>query len=355
LSFAASPAYETIALPPSAAGVTVSGAVFPARRDHAERHLGVARDTIDWMSEHIGPFAWGDTLAFAEIPGYPGGFEHTNAVWLGSPVLDGTPSGDLVAIHEVVHHWWGNDVRIADWEHLWMNEGLTDWMTVFAIYEELGDPSSARLVQDNVRARAAELSRATPAPGPLRFADAGEIMMQIANNLLFFYRYGASFLEMIDRRLRRSFGTDLVQVLRSWYGEVAGEAITTESFRDYLGAQTGASEMWNALFDDWVYRVPAPTVELGSFAFADGEVSLEVRRAGGAGQDLSTLELVLLDGGSAYPVTVALPSGVDFAVATVEMPVLPSRIVVDPDWLYILSARTEPGWTGPPVAVESLP
>ena len=355
LSFAASPSYETVRLPPTASGVTLSGGVFPARRTNALRHLEVARTTVDWMSERIGPFAWGDELAFAEIPSYGGGFEHTNAVWLGTSVLDGTISGDIVAIHEVVHHWWGNDVRIADWQHLWMNEGLTDWMTVFAIYEEIGEPDTVRRIQDTVRTRAAELSRATPLPGPLRFDDAGEIMEQIAGNLLFFYRYGAAFLEMIDQRLRRGFGTDLIAILRAFYGGVSGEAITTESFRDYLGARTGASATWNALFDEWVYRVPAPALELGNFVYADGRVSVEVRRMGGADQDLSSLELVFLAGGAAHRATVTLPSATASAVASVDLPTAPARILVDPDRLYILSATTEPGWAGPTVAVEALP
>lgn len=349
LSFAASPDY--VALPPvtTTSGVRLAGAVFPDRRAVATGHLRAAGQALDWMSARIGPFAFGTEMGFAEIPSYPGAFEHTNAVWLGSSTLSGASGGDIVAMHEVVHHWWGNNVQIADWQHLWLSEAFTDWTTIFAIYEEQ-DPTAARSLQAQIRRAAAQMSQASPSVGPLRFANSGDVVTQIGNNLLFFYRYGAAFLEMVDLRLRRDHATDLVAVLRLWFARAGGRSATTEEFRDFLGEQTGTPQVWNALFADWVTQVPAPTLELSDYSFANGIVSLTVRRVGGAGQDLSELPITFSGADGEHTVTAALAAGQDTALATMNLATEPSTIRVDRDGLYILRVVGASGWSGPAIA-----
>jgi aminopeptidase N len=351
ISFAASPGYEAFDLPPTATGVELGGAVTPVRRRDAERHIAAAGRAVDWMSANIGPFPWDERLGFAEIPGYPGGFEHTAAVWLGSPVLDGTVQGDYVAIHEAVHHWFGNDVRVADWEHLWLSEGLTDWTTRFAIMEEELEPSVIGAMQRRIRTDAAAMSRpaaGAPAPGPLRFADAGEIVAQIGNNLLFFYAYGAAFLEMVDQRLRRGHDTDLVALLARWHARHTASAVTTEMFRDFLIEETGDAG-WTELFEQWVYATPAPMLEASDYTFAGGTASFRLRRDAAAGQDLPAIEVIFVSGGTRHPVTVALGPTDSEVTVTTPMASPPTSIEIDPTGLYILGLRTAAGWTGPAV------
>jgi hypothetical protein len=38
------------------------------------------------------------------------------------------------AVHETIHHWWGNSVRIASWGDFWISEGVTTYFTGF--YDE---------------------------------------------------------------------------------------------------------------------------------------------------------------------------------------------------------------------------
>lgn len=356
LAFSASPAYVTVDGATTSSGVELSAAVFPSSDAAIAAHLGAASDAIEWMDAHIAPYPWPTALTFAEVPGYPGGFEHTSAVWLGSVVIDGGDDGDLVAVHEVVHHWWGNDVRIADWTHFWLSEGFADWTTTFAIFETL-DPALAAAEQRSFRIAAANLSypatASHPMPGPLRFTDPGEFVDQLQNNGLFFYRYGAAFLEMVHQRLVRDYDTDLPALLSIWHEEQHGQAVTTEQFRDFLIARTGDTATWTELFDQWVYATPCPTLEITDYAYTPGQATFEVNRTGGAGQDLSELEVAVA---SVPPVTVTvpLPAGSDTAIATLPVPNEPTAIAIDPEGLYIIRLDVAPGWAGPTVG-NTLP
>ena len=354
VSFAASPAYETLSHGPTRSGVTLTAGVTPASRAGMVRSLEVAAATIDWMADRVGPFAWGPRLAFAEIPTFSGGMEHAGAVWLGTRALAGDATGDYVAVHETVHHWWGNRVRIADWQHFWLSEGLTEWTTVFAVLGTTSDPVAARSLQDVYRERAAATSYpqafGAPTPGPLRFADDSDIMTQVANNLLFFYYYGASFLHMVDRRLARDFGTDLVTLLPAWYGAHAGEAVTTEELLAFLVDRTGAADVWERLFAEWVYVGPAPTLEARAYTFADGEASLTLARTAGAGQDLSSLVVAFVREDEVVFAEAGLDADVEEVSARGVLTGPPDRVVIDPDGLYILRLRTASGYAGPDLA-----
>ena len=247
----------------------------------------------------------------------------------------------------------GNYVQIADWPHFWLSEGFTEWTTIFNVLETAGEPGMAKGLQDYYRQKAAESSYPAssnlPLPGPLRFDDEGDIMQQVMNNLLYFYYYGAAFLEMVDQRLQRDFATSLVPILQVWYEKFGGLPATTEDFLALLAEETGETELWGQLFDQWVYTGPAPTLELSGYAFEDGEVSLTIARTGGADQDLSTLEVGFVAGDVVVLESVALPTGTDTVMVQATIPQQPTRIVIDPDGLYILRLETETDFAGPSV------
>jgi hypothetical protein len=356
LSFAASPAYVGIALPATERGIALAAASFPAQRDDMEARLRFAGRAADYMDRTIGAFPWGMPLGMVEIPGFPGGFEHTGAAWLGTSTLGRVNIGDYVAAHETAHHWWGNDVRIASWSHLWLNEGLTEWITVFAMLEEIGAPGVAEEMQRSYRTEAAALSYpATPddaPPGPLRFADGVDVMSEIAGHLLFYYRYGAAFLEMIDQRLRRASDRDLTALLATWYAAHTGGAVDTEQFRDFLIAETGDSATWTALFDQWAYRTPAPTLEIVSFEHDAGEARLGLRRVGGAGQDLSDLEIAFDTARGRVLTTVSIPAGDETVIARGAVEAAPTSISIDPDGLYVIRLQRAPALEAPTITID---
>jgi aminopeptidase N len=54
------------------------------------------------------------------------------------------PQDDWVVAHELAHQWWGNLVTCADWRELWLNEGLTSFMTAAWKEQRWGRPAYDR-------------------------------------------------------------------------------------------------------------------------------------------------------------------------------------------------------------------
>ncbi|MBL7715143.1 MAG: hypothetical protein JNL01_06710 [Bdellovibrionales bacterium] len=60
-------------------------------------------------------------------------------------------------VHELVHHWWGNWVRIQNWNDLWISEGLTTYFTGY--YDEVTDGKNTSCFQakGTLRSKASRL------------------------------------------------------------------------------------------------------------------------------------------------------------------------------------------------------
>ena len=56
--------------------------------------------------------------------------------WLDSEGNPDPVAGDFVVVHELAHQWFGDDVAVEHWQHIWLNEGFAtyaEWM--WAEYE----------------------------------------------------------------------------------------------------------------------------------------------------------------------------------------------------------------------------
>jgi peptidase M1-like protein len=357
VSFAASPNYETFEITQSKSGVKVVGAVLPGKRDDAEIAFAPAAVTIDWMEENIGPYEWGEYLTFAEIPKHSGGMEHTTVVWIGSDIITTDFVGMYVTVHETMHHWWGDNVRFADWPHFWLAEGFDEWTTNFKVLKELMGEQELKGRLIDYRKEAAETTmQQIPGqgdPGPLRFDDDDDMGAHFLGDLQLFYKYGGTFLEMVNQRLIRDFDTDLVLVLADWFDLKHMQAATTEDFLAFLEESTdsGPHGYWGPVFDDWVYKTPCPSIEIGDYDHTGNTVSLTVNRlAEGGDQDMPAIDIIFVVGGEGFATTVDLAPGTASATASASVPAEPERIVVDPNLFYVMRLEPESGWVGPTVS-----
>lgn len=65
------------------------------------------------------------------VPGNEAQEKHSFSV-LGKDFVDPIltdPTEDWAIVHELAHQWWGNLLTCMSWEHFWLNEGLTVFMT----------------------------------------------------------------------------------------------------------------------------------------------------------------------------------------------------------------------------------
>jgi len=308
------------------------------------------------MEENIGPYEFGDKVGLASIPDFGGGMEHVGVIYMGTDVLASYDSGVFVTVHEIVHNWWGDNVRFADWPDFWVAEGFDEWTTNYNLMAVIEDASSFADRRDEYRLIAAFLCSADDAV-PLRFSPdidfmTLDIQMQTA------YYYGAAFLEMVNKRLDRDFnGMGLLPLLRLWFEEKHLTTVTTEDFLDFLIAHTSGTtdttDYWKTLFDNWVYRAPCPSIVADNYLLVEGALSFDLTHIGTA-PDLPAFPIVILwEDGSSSSLTVDLAAGGSTTV-TVPVPSSPERILLDPDWFYVFSLDSS-SWSGPPLSFTKGP
>ena len=102
--------------------------------DVAQESLALAPEAIALLEEWFGPYPFeGSGGIVDDVPGLGFALENqTRPVY--SPVFfSDAASGEVVVVHELAHQWAGDSVRLAGWQHIWLNEGFAtyaEWLWV---------------------------------------------------------------------------------------------------------------------------------------------------------------------------------------------------------------------------------
>jgi len=84
---------------------------------------------LDSTEAYLTPYIWGNYSIVVMPPSFPwGGMEHINANQVSHTLLPGDKSMLSIAIHEITHSWFGNDVGCQNWDNFWINEGMNVFM-----------------------------------------------------------------------------------------------------------------------------------------------------------------------------------------------------------------------------------
>ncbi len=95
----------------------------PADRPQLVGRLRKAPAELDWLEDRLGPYPF-DTLGFLVVDSRSG-METQTMITLGDTRYATSPE---VLVHEMAHHWYGDEVTPVDWRDVWMNEGMATYL-----------------------------------------------------------------------------------------------------------------------------------------------------------------------------------------------------------------------------------
>ena len=219
-----------------------------------EQSIGEAlRRGFDFVEKTYGPYRFGTRVASVEVdtlPTFAGGQEHHPYWHIASSDFGVTETH----IHEAVHGWFGDGVRIACWEDLLLSEGVTTYVTM-----------RTRVAIGDIEEREAWGTLAYQSNSPLHggvaawppgctgtsstFAPDGDPHDEV-------YSRGAQFL----REVARQIGVDVLDgALADFYRDHGGKAARVDDLLAGIHASTGFDP--TALAETWLRAVSTPVAQ----------------------------------------------------------------------------------------------
>jgi aminopeptidase N len=224
----------------------------PDFRAAAEASVERTTEITEWESTVFGPWPFEarggvvappDTLGFAlenqTRPNYAAGFFRRGA-------------NTSVVVHENAHQWFGDSVSVAEWQHIWLNEGFASYAEW--LWSEKNDEGTAQEIFDYLYAT-------SPDDAPIwTVAPADPGVAELFGDAV--YDRGAMTLH----QLRLAVGDDdFYSILQTWTAEHRYGNATTAEF--IALAEKISGEDLSALFQAWLFT-PAKPVLPGAAALA---------------------------------------------------------------------------------------
>jgi aminopeptidase N len=226
--------YERVNL--AAGGVIVQrAAIPPAVRADFAYDFGRHGQAMETLQRYFGPYPFREYVVVVADDDLDDPVEAQGMAIFGKNHVDGLRTHERLAVHELAHQWFGNSLTVADWRHIWLNEGFAtyaEWLWSGACGDRPTDALAAQWYA-HVAARPADVIVADP--GVDRMFDP------------LVYKRGA----LTVHALRKKVGDDaFFALLRSWVAEHRHGTVTTAQFRAH--AQLFTREPLDGLFTAWL-------------------------------------------------------------------------------------------------------
>lgn len=208
----------------------------------ANASLARQPEILDFLAESFGPYPF--RIGGGIVVDIPIGFAlETQTRPLYSPLFfTDQQAGDSVVVHELAHQWFGDDLTLQRWQHIWLNEGFAtyaEWL--WAEREGIATPQE---IFDSFAAIPADepfWSVVIGDPGPDLLFD-GAV-----------YNRGAMTLHA----LRQEIGDEtFLRLLRTWAKKNSGEHVTVPQFIALAEKVSGRD--LDAFFTTWLFTGAKP-------------------------------------------------------------------------------------------------
>ncbi|NJP71709.1 M1 family metallopeptidase [Streptomyces sp. C1-2] len=211
-------------------------------------------EIVDWLSGYLGPYPFSSAGGY--VPNTTTGYAlETQTRVYYSPKQFAGGSNTSVVVHELAHQWYGDDVSIAGWKDIWLNEGFARYAQ-WLWSEHEGEGMAQELADYTYASHPADDPFWTVAPG-----DPGPDNQFAAA----VYDRGA----LAVQALRNAVGDEtFFAILKGWPKSHAYGNASVGDFRAYAEGVAGRS--LKALFDTWLYDTVRPAQPAVASASARG-------------------------------------------------------------------------------------
>jgi aminopeptidase N len=210
-------------------------------RRNAIRDLGRHPRIMTALQRYFGPYPFGNYQVVVTDDELDDPIEAQGMSIFGANHLDGKRTHERLVVHELAHQWFGNSLTIADWRHIWLNEGFATYAEWLWSEASGGRPAAAHARQWHAQLAAAPADLVLADPGPARIFDQRV------------YKRGGLVLHALRVRLgdERFFA-----LLREWTAGHRHGLVTTDAF--VALAERIAAEPLTDLFTAYLHRKPLP-------------------------------------------------------------------------------------------------
>ncbi|HZB75193.1 MAG TPA: M1 family aminopeptidase [Solirubrobacteraceae bacterium] len=199
---------------------------------------------IDYLSSVFGRYPFRTSGGIVDIAPIGFALETQTRPIYSTAFFTDLQSGEDVVVHELAHQWAGDDVTIARWQDIWLNEG-------FATYAEWlwSEADGRETAQEIFDFYANEI----PADDEFWTVIIGHPQSEdVLFDIAVYYR-GAMALHA----LRTEIGDrDFFRLVRIWFRQQSGGTATVEEF--IATAERVSGEQLDELFDVWLYTGAKP-------------------------------------------------------------------------------------------------
>jgi len=225
-----------------AGGAVPQVAYVPARLSADCAHdFGRQPEMMALFTDLFGPYPFGEYAVVVTDEELDVPVEAQGLSTFGANHVDGQRGSERLVAHELAHQWFGNSVTIADWRHIWLNEGFAkyaEWLW----FEYSGGRTAQQCAAES-HARLATL------PQDLVLANPGRELM-FDDRL---YRRGG----LVMHALRVTLGDPaFFALLKEWASEHRGGVVTTADFT--TRAQSHTDQPLHGFFNAWLYGAALP-------------------------------------------------------------------------------------------------
>jgi aminopeptidase N len=108
----------------------VEATATPAQQASIATALGRTEAMQNWLADRFGPYPYDSNGVVADrVPGVCYALEVATKSHFPGSCSTGAPSvGQSTLLHEISHQWYGDAVTLKEWDDIWFQEGMAQWV-----------------------------------------------------------------------------------------------------------------------------------------------------------------------------------------------------------------------------------